>query len=135
MYNELKTTYKMYNGELYNVERGKVTARIGYEGHGMFGLSVHYDWGVSTSSFYNLDTVDDWDLPREDRVIIPMDYALDLPKAFLKVFGIDYGYLDSIKDAEIYILFKDHNVPAGFVNIRETQNYLLFDEFFSMYPE
>jgi hypothetical protein len=133
MYNELRMSYELGDGRSFDVERGKVTAQIGIEGHGMFGLKVHYDWGVSTSDFFNLDTVVDWDVPLEDRTKIPKDYSTDLIKEFLSVFGIEYGYFDAIRDAEIYIIFSERNVPAGFVNIKDTQNFLIFEDFFGQY--
>lgn len=136
MYSKLEIGYQTPEGKMFEAKRGKVSVDIGYESHGMFVMKMKYDWGVYTFGSFVLDYCVDYDVPRDERVWLPKPYAQPLVKAMLKVFNADY--VSSINDAEVYVLFStdnDHrNDPKGLVNIKDTQNSLIFDDFFAGYP-
>lgn len=136
MYSKLDIAYQTPKGNLFEAKRGKVSADIGYESHGMFVMKMKYDWGPYTYGSFTLDQCVDYDVPREDRVWVPKPYAQPMIKAMLKVFNAEY--FSSINDAEIYILFStdddQRNMPKGLVNIKDTQNSLIFNDFLEGYP-
>jgi hypothetical protein len=124
-YNELKISYQHADGRTFKTERGKGTIDIGYESHGMFVMKLKYDWGPYTYNSILLDQ-------RNDAGVLEYQpYLGDLIKAVLSVFGADS--LSSIKNLEAYILFDEKRDPVGFVNIKDTQNFLLFPDFFKQY--
>jgi len=131
MYNDLYTSYTMADGRVFEAKRGKVSADIGYESHGMFVMKLKWDWGPYTFSSVILDYCEDYDVPSQDQVRHPQPYLYDLLKNMLKVFNVDY--IGSIQNAEAYILFSEdndkRNEPLGFVNIKDTQNVFLLSQF------
>jgi hypothetical protein len=92
----------------------------------MFVMKLKFDWGVYTYNSFLLDSKD------ELGVTDDKPYLGDLIKAMLKVFNVDY--LSSIREREVYILFEDRD-PCGFVNIHDTQNFLIFKDFFKVYDK
>jgi hypothetical protein len=130
--NELYTSYTLSDGRVLEAKRGKVSAQIGYESHGMFVMKFKHDWGPYTYTSVALDYCPDYDVPLDEQVRLPEPFLYPLIVAMLKVFNVDY--FESIRDAEVYILFSEeeklHNVPLGFVNVKDTQNAFIFDDFF-----
>lgn len=128
-------TYTTADDRVFKAERGYATVDLGYEGHGMFGLRLQYEWGMSTSTFFGLDRVLDYSVDPENRVVVPKDYMHLLITEVLHVFNVDY--LSSLRKAECYLLFSEsyvaHEAPLGIVNIKDIQNVLIFNDLLAPY--
>jgi hypothetical protein len=124
--NELKITLSMDDGRVFDVERGKIDADIGYESHGMFVLKMKYDWGIYTYGSLQMESCVNYNVGSNDRVYEPKPYAHNLIKAMLEVCNVDY--FGSIKNHEMYILFNRRNHPAGLANIKDIQKSLIFED-------
>lgn len=128
-------TYHTADDRVFKAERGHATVDLGYEGHGMFGLRLQYDWGKLTSSFYGLDHVVDFAVDVADREKVAEPYMHLLITEILHVFSVDY--LSSLRKAECYLLFSEnyvaHEAPLGIVNIKDIQNVLIFNDLLEPY--
>lgn len=135
MHNEMTMNYLMGDGREFRVEKGTASVDLGFEDHGMFGLRFHYQWGLTTTRFIGLDTIEDFDIPLEDRVKVPMEYMYPMITSVLKVFNADY--LSSIQKKQAFFLFSPshvaHEGPLGIVNLNDYQNVLIFEDVLAPY--
>lgn len=131
----MKMTYHMADGREFRVEKGTATVDLGYEDHGMFGLRFKYEWGMSTTRFISLDTVEDFDVPLEDRVRVPEEYMHPMITSVMSVFNVHY--LSSIQKLPAFFLFSPsyvaHEGPLGIVNLNDYQNCFIFEDLYAKY--